>query len=163
MHNHPIDSKVQESGSTENEPSLVRRVLMTPVYMLGMGLLLTFVFAGLSLAFETLLDPMTGARLPGYGFAVGLALGLAAGISDAAKRAAGIFTALVVAGGLLVLLVMLVVGGGLFVVGVGEETVDSVMIWIAPIAFLLPFALLVIVGTDELRERIRKVRKRRPG
>jgi hypothetical protein len=99
MHNHPIDSKVQESGSTENEPSLVRRVLMTPVYMLGMGLLLTFVFAGLSLAFETLLDPMTGARLPGYGFAVGLALGLAAGISDAAKRAAGIFTALVVAGG----------------------------------------------------------------
>jgi hypothetical protein len=62
-----------------------------------------------------------------------------------------------------VLLVMLVVGGGLFVVGVGEETVDSVMIWIAPIAFLLPFALLVIVGTDELRERIRKVRKRRPG
>jgi hypothetical protein len=68
-----------------------------------------------------------------------------------------------VAGGLLVLLVMLVVGGGLFVVGVSEETVDSVMIWIAPIAFLLPFALLVIVGTDELRERIRKVRKRRPG
>jgi hypothetical protein len=162
MHNHPVDSKVQESGSTENEPSLVRRVLMTPLYMLGIGLLLAFVFTGFSALVEKFLDP-TKYDLPAYGFQLGLALGLAAGISKALKSVVWVFVGLLVTGGLLAFFAMLVVGGGLILIGVGEDTADRIMMWVLPLVFLLPFALLVIVGTDELRDRIRKVRKRRPG
>jgi hypothetical protein len=160
MHKH--DQEVEKRGSAESEPSLARRVLMTPLYMLGMGLLLTFVVAGFSNLLENFLDPITGSRLPGYGFAVGLALGFAAGISKAMKAAVGMFAGLIVAGGLLAFFAMVIVGGGLIVIEVSEDTVDRIMNWVIPLAFLLPFALAVLVGTDELLELFRSRVRRRP-
>ena len=162
MQKNGIDPKAHQSGSGEDEPTLVRRLLITPLYMLGIGLLLAFVFTGFSGLVEKFLDP-TKYDLPTYGFVIGLVLGLAAGISKALKSVIWVFVGLLVTGGLLAFFGMLVVGGVLLVIGVSEDTVDRIMMWVLPPVFLLPFGLLVIVGTDELRDRIRKVRKRRPG
>jgi hypothetical protein len=161
MHKHGIEQKPEQHGSAESEPSLVRRVLMTPLYMLGMGLLLAFASLPLVIFAEAFLDPGTVPNFPGYGFLVGLAVGLGAGISPAVKRAAGMLTALIVLGGLLALCA-LVFFGALLLIGVGEDTVDRIAPWVASVAFLLPLALPVFVGTDELLERFRSKVRRTP-
>ncbi|HKE23814.1 MAG TPA: hypothetical protein VKB88_15720 [Bryobacteraceae bacterium] len=109
----------------------------TILYMLLMGIVCVFVAAHLySFAVRIGLSPLTAARLPSYGFFVGLVLGLAISVVQSVKN---IFAGL---------LVMVVLGGTFWFIGVVLEALlvafgldPDTASWISRIAFWLGMVL----------------------
>jgi len=139
--------------------------------MLLMGVLIWWISFwatpfGISWEFEE----STVNRLPLYGFFVGMTLGLGMGLSASFRQVIlGVlgFTAF---GGFLWLLSVIFVGGGLILIGLSEDTVDQVMDWVGPAAFLLGIAMGGVVAVamtqdklDALLARLRaKQREKQP-
>ena len=123
--------------------------------MLLMGVLIWWIsFWATPFAISWEFEESTVNRLPLYGFCVGVALGLGMGLSTAFRQVVlGVlgFSAL---GGVLWFLSVILVGGGLILIGVSEDTVDRIMDWVGPAAFLLGISLGGLVVFAWIHDRL---------
>ena len=119
-----------------------RQILKTAWYMLLMGTLISYAaFEATPFAISWEFEQATVKSLPRYGLLIGLVLGLSMGLSTAVRRVIFAIFGFVAFGGFLWIMSVIFIGGALILVGVPEPSVDRIMDWVGPAAFLLAILL----------------------